>query len=33
MDSGGLVCLDNWKQFLSDKLLSLIPLPASEVVY
>jgi len=30
--SGGLVCLDNWKQFLSDKLLCLMPLPASLVV-
>jgi len=25
---GGLVCLDSLKQFLSDKLLGLIPLPA-----
>ena len=29
---GGLVCLDSLKQFLSDKLLCLMPLP-SEVVY
>jgi hypothetical protein len=32
-DKGGRVCLDNLKQFLSDKLLRLMPLPASEVVY
>ena len=28
---GGRVCLDSLKQFLSDKLLCLMPLPASEV--
>ncbi len=29
---GGRVCLDNLKQFLSDKLPCFMPLPASEVV-
>ena len=29
---GGRVCLDNLKQFLSDKLPRFMPLPASEVV-
>jgi hypothetical protein len=28
-ESGGLVCLDSLKHFLSDKLLCLMPLPAS----
>jgi len=28
----GLVCLDNLKQFLSDKLPRFMPLPSSEVV-
>ena len=32
-ERGGRVCLDNLKQFLSDKLLQLMPLPVSEVVY
>jgi hypothetical protein len=31
--SGGRVCLDNLKQFLSDRLFCLMPLPASEIVY
>jgi hypothetical protein len=30
---GGRVCLDSLKRFSSDKLLCLMPLPASEVVY
>jgi hypothetical protein len=30
---GGRVCLDSLKQFLSDKLLCLMPLPPFEVVY
>ena len=29
---GGRVCLDSLKQFLSDKLLCLMPLPAAAVV-
>ena len=29
---GGRVCLDSQKQFLSDKLFCLMPLPASAVV-
>jgi hypothetical protein len=29
---GGRVCLDNLKQFLSGKLLCLMPLPVSVVV-
>jgi hypothetical protein len=29
---GGRVCLDSLKQFLNDKLLCLMTLPASEVV-
>jgi hypothetical protein len=29
---GGRVCLDSLKRFLSDKLLCLMPLPASAVV-
>jgi hypothetical protein len=33
VDSGGRVCLDSWKQFLSDKLPCLMPLPAFVVVY
>ena len=31
-DRGGWVCLDNLKQFLSDKLLRFMPLPLSAVV-
>jgi hypothetical protein len=32
VDRGGRVCLDNLKQFLSDKLLRFMPLPLSAVV-
>jgi hypothetical protein len=32
IDRGGWVCLDNLKQFLSDKLLRFMPLPLSAVV-
>ena len=32
VNRGGRVCLDNLKEFLSDKLLSLMPLPVPQVV-